>query len=404
MTTPVVREARVVHPQLGTVARSSGTTLNSASSTREAARDDRRRDPELAHGHGAADFEINFISLRHTHHAQGSGYDRLLDYLPGRIGGPVAARTLWQRALTRALRPALLRSGSTWYHRESLLGELAASRHWLRPRAQLFHFLYGENLFRYFGLLKHTRRRHPIVCTYHTPPERFKEVVRDPRHLKHLDAVIVLTSNARAPFVELLGEQRVRFIPHGVDVDHFRPRQEDVNRESGTFRCLCVGSHLRDFVTLARAAEQLHNEGANIRFTVVTKRENHAALAHCQNVELRDRISDDELLKAYQETDAFVLPLSAATANNALLEALACGAPVVVSSVEGISDYLSDRCSLRFDSGDASGLAAAIKKLRDAPDLRRQLAWESRQRALEFRWESVAEQVLDLYAELARGR
>ncbi len=352
---------------------------------------------------GADGFDLNLISLRHAHHARGSGYDRLLDYLPARAGGPVQPDGLWLRAFARALRPAVRYSGSTWYHRDCLLGEIAAARHWFRPRRQVFHFLYGENLFRYFGLLKHTARRHPIVCTYHTPPERFEQVVRSPMHLKRVDAVVVLTRSARAPFVELLGEDRVHFVPHGVDVEHFRPGPRRPKPTADELHCLCVGSHLRDYQTLARAAERLHAEEAGIRFTVITGRRHRAVLSGLPNVTVREGLDDEALLRAYQQTDAFVLPLRAATANNALLEALACGAPVVANSVEGISDYLSESCALRFATGDHGALAACLKRLRDSPELRERLARASRERALEFRWEAVAEQLAALYAGLLGG-
>lgn len=399
MTSPAIREARGVRGR---------------AATRNAGRSERHW-PGAAGAHGPAaedasraaqagrDFEVNFISLRHSHHAQGSGYDRLLDYLPGRVTGPIQPRRLWQRALTRALRPALRHSGSTWYHRESLLAELAVARHWFRARRQLFHFLYGENLFRYLGLLKRSGRRHPIVATYHTPRERFAELVRDTAHLQSLDALVVLTRSARRPFVDLLGEDRVHFVPHGVDVDRFRPADAARPLRAGELNCLCVGSHLRDFDTLARAARQLHEEDARVRITVVTRPEHHAAFAGLPNVAVLERVDDAALVRAYQHTDAFLLPLRAATANNALLEALACGAPVVASRVEGISDYLSDACALRFEAGDPRGLVEALKALRDAPELRRRLARASRERALEFRWEAVAGQMQSLYAELVRA-
>ena len=133
---------------------------------------------------------VRIISLRMRGHAQASGYDRLAYYLGYPVIEPVAVWTFRQRTVARTLRFLIQRSGSTWYHRDSLIGELHAAWEGLRYGAKLFHFLYGENSHRYLGTLKYLSRKTRIVCSYHTPPDKFCSLMRDRDHLRRLDAII----------------------------------------------------------------------------------------------------------------------------------------------------------------------------------------------------------------------
>ena len=59
----------------------------------------------------------------------------------------------------------------------------------------------------------------------------------------------------------------------------------------------------------------------------------------------------------------------------ALIEAMACGLPVVASRVAGPSEIVDDgRTGLLVEPGDAAALATAIERLVRDPDLARQLA------------------------------
>ena len=78
-----------------------------------------------------------------------------------------------------------------------------AARKWFSKKNQIFHFLYGENCHRYLGVLNLIGHRNFIVCTYHTPPERFCQVVQDKAHLKRLDAVIVVSTTQHDFFSEI---------------------------------------------------------------------------------------------------------------------------------------------------------------------------------------------------------
>lgn len=356
----------------------------------------------LPNDNDGADPEPVLISLRLGGHAGASGYDRLQEYLDCRLIRPPARWSPAQRVLARSLRFATRGSGSTWYHRDSLLGELRAARQWLRRKGQVFHFLYGENSYRYLGALKSLGRRNAIVSTYHTPPDKFAQVVKDRRHLTRLDALIVVSTMQAEFFSTLVGPDRVMYVPHGIDVAYFKP-EAGARSEGEEFRCLFVGSHLRDFDTLAATARLLASD-RKLRFTVVTRPDNLARFSGMANVTGRSGVDDRQLLALYRDSDLLVLPLLECTANNSLLEALACGLPIVTTDLQGARDYVDAECAVLTPKGDARQLAETIVGLRQDSDRLQRMARASRQRAMEFRWEVVAARMTGVYRHLGQTR
>ncbi len=345
---------------------------------------------------------VHLICQRMAHHARASGYDRLLDFIGGNIIESPEHLSYWERAMVKVLRPLIRNSGSRWYQRASLLNEVRAARLWVAARGQIFHFLYGENHYRYLGNLKRLRKNNFIVCTYHTPPERFREVVTDRRHLSHVDAAIVVSNAQREFFGELVGPQRVFYIPHGIDTDYFRPATSRPEAGDRPLRALFVGSHLRDLTTLARAARLMLMSERKIVIHVVTKPEYHPQFSELPNVMLYSGIPDADLLRLYREADFYLFPLLDCTANNGLLEALASGLPIVTTDLPGVRDYVCDECALLVPLGDAQALAEAARTLSADRDRLRRMGEACRRRSQDFRWERVGEQVMDVYDHVIR--
>ena len=78
-----------------------------------------------------------------------------------------------------------------------------------------------------------------------------------------------------------------------------------------------------------------------------------------------------------------------------VMEAMSCALPCVLSKVKGHEDLLSGgKCGLLVPYGDAAALAAAVKKLRPDPELRRRLGGQGAERIKEYTLDAVLPQVL----------
>jgi glycosyltransferase involved in cell wall biosynthesis len=358
-------------------------------------------EPQAASGAIAPSRRVNVVFHRIAHHAAHSGYAQIVDHLARRL--PV--RRLPARVpglLPRAAADELIeRAEMSFYNRQSLGHEIAAAQCLLRHRSQICHLLYGEDTYCHLATVSPALRlrRGRLVCTYHQPPAFFEAVVRTPdraRRLRQLSAIVVPSSAQAAYFGALVGDDRVFVVPHGVDTGFFRP--PPFRPPSSGVRCVVVGSWLRDFALLGEVIERVRAVAGQVTFDVVAGDEARAHLEGRPGVVTRSGISDPELLSAYQQADLCVLPLLDSTANNSLLEALACGLPVVVTGCGGVCDYVDAQCAILTSPGEAGDMAEAILRLAADRSRRVEMGRASRRVATALDWEVGAERLVGVYA------
>ena len=101
-------------------------------------------------------------------------------------------------------------------------------------------------------------------------------------------------------------------------------------------------------------------------------------------------------------SDVFALPSRSEGFSNALLEAMACGIPPVVSAVGGNPEVVEDGVNgFLVPFGDSAAVADRVMRLLADPALRQRLGAAARQRVLErFTVEVMVRQVADAYSAL----
>jgi glycosyltransferase involved in cell wall biosynthesis len=355
-----------------------------------------------------------------------SGYDQLCEALSDVPG--LRAASLWREEATpetpeetRFLRRIRsLAGGSEFYDSSSAASEEEAFR-LLGGEPRLVHVLYGENN---LGLLRNVRYGSKLLVTVHQSKAWWTEPVPPsvPRwgargaydvreFFRGVDALVVL-SREDAEFFRSEADVPVRYIPHGVDVEFFRPAS-DADRHATAGReepvCLTVGHWQRDFETLDHAISVLGESHRNIRFELVVPdcgpHPQASALERLRarpNVRWAGRLSDEELRSAYQRANLLLLPLVASGANNALLEALAAGLPIVSTDTGGTPDYTRPECAELTAPADGEAMAAAVRLVLSSVDRQITMGREARSLAIsEYSWSRIAEETLDMYREVS---
>jgi glycosyltransferase involved in cell wall biosynthesis len=127
-----------------------------------------------------------------------------------------------------------------------------------------------------------------------------------------------------------------------------------------------------------------------------------AQLGVTREVTFAGKVADEEIGDFYCACDAFVFPNENQTWGLAVLEAMACGRPVLVSRGAAVHEVLTDgENALLFPPRNPEELAARIQELMSQPALRAKIAQEGMDLVrTSFTWEQFARQIEDVCKEL----
>ena len=172
-------------------------------------------------------------------------------------------------------------------------------------------------------------------------------------------------------------------IPNGVDLDVFRPAEQSERSGPPVVVFAAQGGPANQFKDFRTLQEALGGLGRRIEL-----------------VALGDPPAPrEEVARRLQAADLYVHPSRADTFPTGVLEALACGTPVVASRVGGIPEQVTEETGVLVEPGDAAGLAAAIESLLADPERRARMgqagAADARAR---FSLERQIAGYLDLYS------
>lgn len=218
-----------------------------------------------------------------------------------------------------------------------------------------------------FAQAREEIKRRLYVC-FHQPAAWFRSQWRRFEELQSLGGIVCLGED-QAEYFRTVSTSPVHVTRHGVRHDFFRPPEDGGSREGN--RLLFVGQWLRDFETLADAMPLIWALRPDVTLDFVVPRppaecEAIRRLTADTRVNGLEYLSNDGLRNVYQRADLLFLPVLDAVANNAVLEAMACGLPVVSSDVSGLREYVSEGAGKLCRPRDAQAHAdAAVRWLAD---------------------------------------
>lgn len=240
----------------------------------------------------------------------------------------------------------------------------------------------------------------------------------------HADAVIAVSRATACDVVNLLDvpPERVRTVPHGV-ASRFRPPREaatlhrfraryglppryllfvggvdfkkNVPRLVDGFAEACAEGGLPHALVMAGALQQSGNAFfRRARATAIAK-------GVADRVVWLGYVPEADLPSLYAGAEAFVFPSLVEGFGLPVLEAMACGTPVVTSARSAMSEITGDAAVL-VDPYEPSSIAEGILRAVE-PEVAPRLADAGLQRAATYTWARTSRRTLEVYERVARG-
>jgi glycosyltransferase involved in cell wall biosynthesis len=327
--------------------------------------------------------------------AQRSGYHVLANYMQCDRVQTVRHNPLqgWAKLRTQLLRKLAI---SRWCSAGSFELEQKMRRALKSQPQRIVHYLWCDRDLAFIDRMPWNTSA-KLVGTMHHPPEMLAQIFRRPHALQRFSA-FVLMSQTQASYLTEHGvpTDKVHVILHGVDTDFYKPASKP---EIGCFRVLAVGSTGRDFLRLVEVATAFSSD-SNILFEIIGPQHQQANFSQMRHVQYRVGVTDAELLKAYQNADVLLHLTTMATANNVLLEAMACALPVIANSTGGVPEYVTEQCALLTQSGSTEEVILALRHLCADSSARASIRHAARAHAETLAWPRVAQRTEALYQSL----
>ncbi|HKR15344.1 MAG TPA: glycosyltransferase family 1 protein [Pyrinomonadaceae bacterium] len=232
-------------------------------------------------------------------------------------------------------------------------------------------------------LSEHTRR--DVVDTYGIDPARITAIpLAAPRHF--------------SPVEDDRELQRVRHTygivgPYILSVGSIQPRKNlpRLINAYASLRGKYVAAELPKLVLVGKCA-WLYDE--TMRVLTQTGLQ--------ESVILTGYVPESDLPALYSDALCFVYPSYFEGFGLPPLEAMKCGAPVIVGNQTSLPEVVGD-AALTVDPYDVASIAAAIETLMNDSDLRLELSVKGRSRAETFDWRDTARRTLQIYEQVGKA-
>ena len=203
-----------------------------------------------------------------------------------------------------------------------------------------------------------------------------------------------------------LPESKINTILSGIDTNMFKPftmgQKNRIRQDLGLKDNLVIGfvagaiSHSKGADTLITAFKQFRNECPRAKLLLIG--EDILGLKRDQSIISWGRVKKEDLPAYYNTMDIFVFPTWSEGAPKVVMEASACGIPVISTNVGGIPELIkAGETGFLVNPGDVNKITSYCQMLLEDEELRQRMSDKGRKYALEnFNYRQLARRTADV--------
>ena len=267
----------------------------------------------------------------------------------------------------------------------------------------------GEHAGSLLGLALRDHQLHPdtrIFTWFHQPTSVLGTDIIDKNAFSSAQINPICISPCQVGFFEEylnVDSDRVSVIPHGVHAELIAIGQQAAQRRSerltangsgDSIKLLTVGNWLRDRALIFKAAEACPAyEFTWVSTGMILQPQEQAQAERLANLKIiTSGLSNQELHHEYMTSDFLFQPLIDATANNAIIEAMAFGLPIITKRLESTIFYTANQALYYSNVDEAVELLLGIPELSENEHQSISKALHNQVRSIE--WKSISNSFL----------
>lgn len=247
-------------------------------------------------------------------------------------------------------------------------------------------------------IFQRIRRKDKLVHTFHGVPIFNREGYIAGKILSRKANVVISVSKYCALLAKKYYGVDSRIIYNGVDTNFFKPQLHHNER----LRVLFVGRFRkikRPWYVIGLAKEFPQCDfllyGENYPLGPTLKR----ISSNLRNVNISSFVPHEQMRHVYEYSDIFLYPSISEGFSLAVLEAAACGLPIVCSNAASLPEFV-EQCKSGLLFNDYKEAKAALSYLIEDENARKDFSRMARAKAIEFDWSAIAQQYARLYQEI----
>jgi hypothetical protein len=324
---------------------------------------------------------------------------------------PNASRTLGATEVASAPRGLL---GAAWF--DSLRVQRLIRQH----RPDIFHGPSHILPLQKFPGVKYVVTIHDL--TYQVMPEqygwkhRYYYAWQVPRSLRMADAIVADSHNTKKDIIHCYKVQpeRIHVVHLGV-ADHFSQAAEGPGERliAGRYFFSVTTHPTRKNILGALEAFARFAAGSDLSYVIaglISERHRRELLACAERLGIRQKTrlfgyaDDDQLINLYRNAEFFIYPSFYEGFGLPLVEAMACGCPVIASNASSLPEIMPDNEWL-VDPYNPAEMAGRMQRLLALPpEKRREIVEKNQKQARNFTWDKTASRMIEIFEGLHAGR